>query len=95
MAEEEEPEALHDGDGNEIFGDHDKLWFKAEPPETDIKAYNLYTEIDQKKTISTDGYFDGKLALLYHARKGGKSSITLGYFNPSILKYLTQKMPTK
>jgi hypothetical protein len=83
---------LRDGDGKAIQGDHDHLWFKIKPPEDDIEASNLYNEIDQQRGLSTDGFYQGKIAFIYTI-PDASSNVSIVYSDPSVLKYLTQTKP--
>jgi hypothetical protein len=83
-------DTFHDGDGEELFGDYDSLWFKTAPPQSNAQAFELYNRVDLQESISTDGFFRGKIALLYHDKNG---NFNMGYFDFDILQYMTQKDP--
>ena len=84
---------LYDADGNELFGDNDKLWWKEIPPESDVKASLLYKDSDLNKRLSTDGYSpSGQLYLLYFDKEGEIQDIGIDF---GILKYLSTKKPLK
>lgn len=84
-----EESKLLDADKNELYGDHDKLWFKIRPAKSDALAYEIYMAVG-KNTLSTDGFHDKKLYLIYKDRSG---SVHLTSSALSILKYLTKTKP--
>jgi hypothetical protein len=83
-------DTFYDGDGAELFGDYDAVWFKVAPPQSDARAFELYNEVDRQNNISTDGIYRGDIALLYNDKEG---EFSMGYYDLSILQYFTQVNP--